>query len=64
MNKNKKTVTTNIDLTIDKLCTWIQHQLTQSELYPTDAIKALAELTYARALWEQSYYSFSDSSNE
>lgn len=55
MNKN---VTINIDLTINTLCTWIQSQLVQSEFYPAEAIKALAELICARALLEEPYHSF------
>lgn len=50
MNENKNDVTTNIDLTIIEICKWIQNGLKNSDLYPVDGIKALAELMSARAL--------------
>lgn len=56
MNENKNDVTTNIDLTIIEICKWIQNGLKNSDLYPVDGIKALAELISARAL-----ISYSDS---
>lgn len=64
MGNNGKDIIANIDLTISEICKWIQSQLTSSELYPVDAIKALTELISARTLMGKEYYSFSDSSNE
>lgn len=64
MNEDKNNVVANIDLTIIKICKWLQKELTSSELYPIDGIKALAELISAKALLEQVCHSFSDSPRE
>ena len=48
----EKELLLNIDMTINEICKWIQNGLKNpgSGLYPTDVIKALAELISARAL--------------
>lgn len=58
MNKNKDDVITNIDSTIIEICKWLQNGVANSELYPVDGIKALAELITARA--KISYFVSSD----